>query len=431
MTAFSEASDQRLPVAGRSRIVDAALDLIREDRGAFLGMLALNAAAVGAGLVGPWLLGRIINTVQAGGTVDAVDRLALLILISAVAQLLLARYARLVGYRFGERTLTRVRDQFVDRTLALPASVVERAGTGDLAVRGTADVAAVGTTLRDVGPNVLIAAVQALFIIVAVFLLNPLLGACGLVGLIGIWFAVRWYLRRAHTAYLAEGAANSALAEQLTLTATGARTVEALRLERNRIDMCLGTIDNCLRTRRRTLFLRSVLFPSVDVSYVVPVVGVLLIGSVLHRHGLVSLGALVASALYLRQLSQPLDTILFVVEQLQRSGASFARVEGLGTVPSPRADAGTAQPVRDPADDRIELTDVHYAYSGTNDVVRSVSLTIRPGERLAVVGPSGAGKTTLSRLLAGIDSPRTGTVAVGASRSRNSPWKPSAVRSHW
>ncbi|MGW0690225.1 ABC transporter ATP-binding protein [Streptomyces sp. NBC_01637] len=400
-----------LPVAEPFRIRRAAVRLVRQDGRAFAALLTLNALAAGAGLVAPWLLGRVIDEVRAGGGVGTVDRLALTILVFALAQLLLARYAGLVGHRFGERTLARVREQFTDRALALPASVVERAGTGDLTTRGTTDVAAVGTTLRDVGPDVLIAAVQALFILGAVFALNPLLGACGVLGLLGIWFAVRWYLRRALTAYLAEGAANSALAEQLAATAAGARTVEALGLQQSRIDACHRAIDECLRTRTRTLFLRSVLFPAVDVSYVVPVAGVLLIGGVLHSHGAMSLGAVVASALYLRQLSQPLDTILQRVEQLQSSSASFARVEGIGVVthvPSARS--------RTPADDRIAVTGVHYAYGGGGDdadVLHGVDLTVRPGEHLAIVGPSGAGKTTLGRLLAGVDVPRTGSVTVG------------------
>ncbi|MCX5340762.1 ABC transporter ATP-binding protein [Streptomyces atratus] len=408
MTAGSEPTPQALPIAEPARIRRAALRLIRLDPRAFAAVIGLNALAAGAGLVGPWLLGRIVDEVGAGAGVAAVDRLALTILVFAVAQLLLVRCAGYVGHRFGERTLARIREEFADRALALPARVVERAGTGDLMTRGTTDVAAVGATLRDAGPEVLIAAVQALFILGAVFALDPLLGACGVLGLLGIWFAARWYLRRALTAYLAEGAANSALAEQLAATAAGARTVEALGLQQRRVTACQEAIEECWTTRTRTLFLRSVLFPAVDVSYVIPVAGVLLIGGVLHDHGTVSLGAVVASALYLRQLSQPLDTILQRLEQLQSSSASFARVEGLAL-------AAHAPPATSPApaNDRIEVADVRYAYDAGGDVLHGVDLTVQPGERLVIVGPSGAGKTTLGRLLAGMDTPRTGSVTVG------------------
>ncbi|MCL7375707.1 ABC transporter ATP-binding protein [Streptomyces sp. 35G-GA-8] len=413
-----------LPVAEPSHVRRAAIELIRRDGRAFAAAITLNALAAAVGLVGPWLLGRIINTVRAGGGVSAVDRYALVILGCALAQLLLARYARLIGHRFGERTSARIRERLVGRALALPASTVERAGTGDLTTRGTTDVTAVGTSLRDAGPDVFIAGVQALFILGAVFVLDPLLGACGLLGLLGIRVVTRWYLRHAGTDYLAEGEANSVLAEVLSSTASAARTVEAFGLQERRVAASEAAIEECLRTRNRTLFLRSVLFPAVEIGYVVPVVAILLVGYALTGDGLVSLGTVVACALYLRQLAQPLDTILQWVEQLQSSGASFARIEGLAGADTDTdsdartdADPGTSRtrtPARPAPDgDLIEVTGVRFAYDGGRDVLHGVDLTVRPGERLAIVGRSGAGKSTLGRLLAGIDRPRTGSVTVG------------------
>ena len=279
----------QLPVAERADVRRAALRLVRADRRAFAVVLVVNALAAGAGLAGPWLLGRIVDEVRAGAGVSAVDRLALVIVVCALAQLLLARWARYVGHRFGERTLARVREDFVDRALALPASVVERAGTGDLTARGTADVAIVGTTLRDVGPELLVNSVQALFVMGAVFVLDPLLGLFGVLGLTPIWFALRWYLRRARDGYLAEGAANSEVAEILTATVAGARTVEAFRLQERRVTASRDTLRTALRSRLYTLFLRTVFFPAVEVSYTIPVAGVLFVGGWLHGRGEVGL----------------------------------------------------------------------------------------------------------------------------------------------
>ncbi|WP_392962634.1 ABC transporter ATP-binding protein [Streptomyces sp. LN245] len=397
-----------LPVAGRAEVRRAALRLIRADGRVFAAVLTLNALAAGAGLVGPWLLGRMIDDVRDGAGVEAVDELALVILVASLVQLLLSRWAGYVAYRFGERTLARVREEFVERTLTLPASVVERAGTGDLTARGTGDVTVVGNTLRDAGPQLMISGAQALFVLAAVFAIDPLLGACGVLGLAGIGFALRWYLRRARAAYLAQEAATSEVAEILAATASGARTVEAFGLRGTRIRASRDALEVSRVTRMRTLFLRSVFFPAVEISYIVPVVAVLLVGGALHARGTLSLGTVVAATLYLHRLADPLDQILNQVEQLQSSGASFARVEGLAGAPrSVPADS----PV--PVDDRIDVTGVRYAYDGGGEVLRGVDLTVRPGERLAVVGPSGAGKTTLSRLLAGVDAPGSGTVTVG------------------
>jgi ATP-binding cassette subfamily C protein len=388
----------------------AALRLIRADAPAVTVLLALNLLAAIAGLAAPWLLGRVIDTVT-GHSPDVlaeINRLAGALLICALAQIVLARGALVVGYRFGERTAARVREEFLDRALALPASVVERVPAGDLAARGTGDVGAVAYTLRDALPEVLVAAVQSVLVLVAVLVLDPLLGVAGVLGLSGIWFVTRWYLRRARAAYLDEGAAGSALADELAATVSGARTVEALGLRERRMAAGRSAIARSRRTRLRTLFLRSVLFPLVDISYLVPVVAVLLLGGALYAKGVLSLGAVTASVLYLRQLVTPLDAILVWVEQLQSSAASFARVEGLAAVPVDRRTR-----TRLPAGDRIEVRGVRYAYDGGRDVLRGVDLTVRPGERLAVVGLSGAGKSTLGRLLAGVDRPRTGSVTVG------------------
>jgi ATP-binding cassette, subfamily C, bacterial len=398
-----------LPVAGRDRVRRAAAGLMRADARAVALMITLNGLAAVAGLAGPWLLGRVIDTVAAGtGSVAAVDHLALGILLCTLGQILLSRSALVAGHRFGERTAARIRERFLDRVLALPAAVVERVPAGDLAARGTADVGAVAFTLRDAVPEVLIAAAQAAFVLAAVFLLNPLLGAVGVAGLSGIAVATRWYLRRARSAYLDEGAAGSVLADELASTIAGARTVEAFGLQHRRLAAGRAAIGRARRTRLRTLFLRSVLFPVVDLSYVVPVVAVLLLGGALYADGRITLGAVAAAALYLRQLAVPLDAILIWLEQLQSTGASFARVEGLAGLPAVVPVGGPP-----PAGDRIEVRGVRYAYDGGRAVLRDVDLTVRPGERLAVVGPSGAGKSTLGRLLAGVDRPGAGTVTVG------------------
>ncbi|MFJ6986361.1 MULTISPECIES: ABC transporter ATP-binding protein [unclassified Streptomyces] len=414
-----------LPVATAAQVRRATGRLVRADGRAFAGVLLLNVLAAVAGLAGPWLLGRIVDAVRDGGGVAAVDRLALGLLVCAPAQLLLARWARYAGHRFGERTLARVRERFVERALALPASVVERAGTGDLTTRGTADVAAVGTTLRDAGPELLVCSVQTVFLLGAVFAVDPLLGLVGAAGLAPIGAALRWYLRRARAGYLAEGAATSGVADVLAATASGARTVEAFRLQERRTAASRAALTIARGARFHTLYLRSVFFPVVEVSYALPVAGVLLLGGVLHTRDAVSLGAVVAAALYLRQLADPLDQVLMRVEQLQSSGASFARVEGLAGVEGPTgaggptgvAGAGAGGPGAGggavPDGDRIDVVGARYAYERGGEVLRGVDLTIRPGERLAVVGASGAGKTTLSRLLAGVDAPTAGAVTVG------------------
>ena len=397
-----------LPVADQRTVLRAAGRLLAAERRTVAGILLLTGLAALAGLGGPWLLGRIIDAVMTGAGAGRVDRLALGVLACAAVQTLLSRYALVTGYRFGERTAARVREQFLERSLALPASLVERVPTGDLAARGTTDVDAVATTLRDVLPEVFVAVVQMLVITAALVVLDPALGAAGVLGFSGIWFITRWYLRRARDAYLREGEANSVMADELAATTAGARTIEAYDLRERRLAAGRVAIAETRRTRLATLQLRTVFFPVVEFLYIVPVVLALLLGGALYFAGSMTLGAVAAAVLYLRQMVGPLDTIMLRLEQMQSSSASFARTEGLAVTP-----VAVTPETRAPDGDLIEVRGVRYAYEPGRDVLHDVDLTVRPGERLAVVGLSGAGKSTLGRLIAGVDRPHAGSVTVG------------------
>ncbi|GIJ20743.1 ABC transporter ATP-binding protein [Micromonospora lutea] len=406
-----------LPVADRPVVRRAALGLIAVDRRAVVVVLLLHGAAAVAGLATPWLLGRIVDAVAAGAGTAELDRLALAIGGCVLAHGLLTRYAQYAGHRFGERAVARLREGFVARTLDLPISVVERAGTGELATRSSVDVTTVGSTVRDVVPVMVIASTQLTLLFGAVFLLHPLLGLVALTGLPSIVAVTRWYLRRARPAYLAEGAATAELTEALTTTAEGARTVEGLRLGAVRIAHGRQRIGRVWASRRATLALRSVFFPVVEASYALPIAAVLLFGGVLLDRDMATLGEVVAAALYLQQAIEPLDRLLQWMEQAQRGLASFARVLGVGQQSDPATTsvtAGAPRP-RDPVPvrpGRLVVRGARFSYADGPDVLHGIDLAVRAGERLAIVGPSGAGKSTLARLLAGIDAPREGVVSL-------------------
>lgn len=422
----------RLPVATPAEVRAAGIRDLGADRRAVVGLILVNGLASAAGLIGPWLLGRIIDTIHAGSgdVLRSVDRLAFGALLFTVVQTVLGWWALKIGYRFGERTAARVRERFLRRTLALPPRVADHLPAGDLIARGSSDASLVATTLRSAVPEVLVAIVHALFLVVAVLVLDPRLGLCGLAGLIGVGAAVRWYLRRARPAYLAVAASGAELADVVAGTAKGARTIELLGLEDRRTAVTEAAIAQARSARLGALWLRTVLFPWSDVSLALPVVGVLLIGGALYAYGLVSIGIVVTATVYLRQLVGPLDTLMLWIEQLQGAGASYARVEGLAGLPEtePHPTRGAPNNGDQHRGDRIRVDNAHYSYTGIRDVLHGIDLLVEPGERLAVVGASGAGKSTLARLLAGLDRPQIGSVTIGGTPVADLP--PDQLRAH-
>ena len=414
-----------LPVADRAQVRRAAGRLVRADPAAFTIALLLNAAAAATGLVSPLVVGRIITAVQAGQGLATVNRLGLVLIVAALAQFVLARFARSVAYRFGERTAARLREQFTDRMLILDSHSVQKMPAADLAARSSVDVGAVAAVLRTAAPDVLFALIQAVIIAIATLWLSPILGLCGIAGLAAIGFALRWYLRRARAAYLEQGAANAAAATILAEVTDHTRTIELLGLQPQRSRALTAALDHSEATMRRTLSLRSRLFPAIDISYGIAVAAVVAVGGGLFLAGNLPLGVVVAAALYIRQLSAPLDTLIIWTETLQSAGASFARIEGLAAAaPTTPARVSPGAPV----DETIALVDVNYAYRPGHDVLHAVSLTVAPGARLAIVGPSGAGKTTVGRLIAGIDTPGGGSATVGGVPIADLP--PETLREH-
>ena len=229
-----------------------------------------------------------------------------------------------------------------------------------------------------------------------------------LLGVPPLVVGLRWYLARAKDGYLRESATYSAISASLTETVEGARTVEALGLEREQITRVDDDIRDSYDAEKYTLHLRTVFFPSMELSYLVPTVATLLLGGWLYTRGEVSLGDVTAATLYVQMLIDPVDRIVSILDELQAGAASLARLLGVAHVPDDRTE-GEARPV----DEQLDVDRVRFSYDGERDVLHDVSMSVGVGERIAMVGPSGAGKSTLGRLMAGIHPPREGAVTVG------------------
>lgn len=400
--------DGLLPTASRLRLRTELRALVREHRRGLAWTVFLNVAAAVVAVVPPRLLGDLVAAVRSGTTIGHVDRVVLVLLVVVVAQALMTRVARLAAYRLAEEILAKLRETFIGRVLRLPLGAVEQVRTGDLLNRATNDVDTLTRSTQNAFPEILISVMRLSIIVVASFVVAPLVALPMLLAVPPMLVATRWYLTRAPAGYQREMQAYATITGTVAESTAGARTLDALRLGRVRARQTDQDIAGSYAAERYTLHLRTVWIPAVESTYVIPLIGALLIGGLLYGRGLATLAEVTTVTLYAQQLVDPIDILLRWIDELQLGGAAFSRLLGPGEVPPDREVSGAQ-----PRDERIAADEVRYSYRAGHDVLHGISLQLRPGERLAMVGPSGAGKSTLGRLLAGIHGPRTGRVSVG------------------
>ena len=325
-----------LPIADGPELRRQARILGARHKRALLGVIGLHAAAATAGLAGPALLGRLVDAVDQGTTREYVDKLVLVLVGFLIAQTALTWVARRSSFVLSEQIFAELREDFMRRVLALPLSTVERAGTGDLISRTTADVDSLARTIRFAIPETLIAAVTTVLTVAAAIWVNPLAALPCIAGAPALYIGTRWYLRRAPAAYLWERASYATLAGTVGETVEGGRTIEALGLREERVRRIDEDLEEAFRAERRTLRLRTIWFPTAEFSYVLPVAVTLAWGGWLVSTGNASIGEVTAIALYVVQLADPVDRLVSWLDEIQVGATSFARLVGIARVPPDR-----------------------------------------------------------------------------------------------
>ncbi|WP_431677685.1 ABC transporter ATP-binding protein [Kitasatospora sp. KL5] len=397
-----------LPVAGPATVRAYVRLLARRHRGGFAAVVVLHSVATLAGLVGPWVLGSLVESLSTGTTEGRILAAVGWYLAALLVQSVFMGLSRLRGGVLGEEVLADLREDFLVRSVALPPGVLERAGTGDLVSRGTTDIDRLAKSVREAVPELAVAVVSVVLVLGALVLTSPLLAATALIGLPLLLASSRWYFRRAPQSYRAESAGYAAVNTVLAETVDAGRTVETLRLGDRRVRLTDRKIGEWVAWERYTLWLRSVWFPTVDATYALAVLGTLTLGGVFTVQGWIGVGQLTAGVLYAQALVHPVDLILRWYDELQIGQASLARLVGVREVPDPDTDDTLLPDGR-----RVQAEQVRFGYREGADVLHGISLDVAPGSRVALVGPSGAGKSTLGRLLAGIYSPGRGSVTLG------------------
>ncbi|MFE5976167.1 ABC transporter ATP-binding protein [Streptomyces sp. NPDC056460] len=398
-----------LPTATGAESVAALRTMLHGHRVLAAVAIGVLVAGTAVGLLTAPLLGHIVDLVVDKKGAAALTLPLVLLVVVAVARGAAAAVGSTLVARLGETVLAALREQFIERALRLPLDRVEAAGSGDLVSRVTSDVSMIGKSVRQALPEFSRSALTILLTFVGLAVLDWRFLIAALLASPVQVLSVRWYMRRAAPVYGEHRVATGALQHQLLDSVGGVRTVRAFRLD--------GTHTELLEKRSaaaRDLGLRGIhivtgFFSRLNLGEFIGLAAMLATGFFLVDDGSVSIGTATAAALYFHSLFNPINATLYLLDDAQSAGASFARLVGVSNLHAERAES-EAHTV---ADGSVEVSGLSHAYGSGAPVLHEVDLRVRSGERVALVGASGAGKTTLAKLIAGVHSPTGGSIALG------------------
>ncbi|HVO55835.1 MAG TPA: ABC transporter ATP-binding protein [Solirubrobacterales bacterium] len=387
------------------------LGYLRPYRVQLWGSLVFAWAAMGMGVLIPWLVGEAVNAIQDGNKPDLLP-LALAILAAGILRMGLTVVRRLIAGKISLAVEFDLRQQFYSHLQRLDLGFFDTQQTGQLMSRATVDLQAIRFFL---GYGLVFITQAVLTIVLAgvvMIAINPLLALIALLPAPLIVFSASRYNRVSRPAQQEVQQRIAELTAEAEENVSGIRIVKAFAREEHQLHRFQRSISRVFDQSIYTTKLQSVFSPLIGLLPEIGIALVLLIGGREVIDGSLSLGAFVAFFTYVRMLAGPTRMLGAAMAMAQRAVASGNRMfEVLDREPAIQSPAGAAAlPAGGGA---VELRGVTLNYKGTSTPALSdVDLDVEAGKVVALVGPSGAGKTSLVALIARLYDPSEGTVSV-------------------
>ena len=411
----SGAQSARKPRNAKGTILRLFQTMLHE-RALFVLALGLTLAGNLLGLVGPSLAGEAIDAIGAPGgiTWNVIARKCALMLACYAGSALLSYLLSLLMIHISRGVVYRMREQAFDRLMRLPVGFYDRNPSGDIISRISYDVDTVNTSLSNDIVQILstvVTVVGSLGFMVAIFP-KLLLVFCVTVPL--SFYAARRRatvtkpLFRARSRKLGE--LNSMVEEQLS----GLTTLRAYCREDATIDKFDAINEEAVEAYYRSEYEGSVVGPLVNFINNLSLALVSVFGALLFCAGQMTIGSISSFILYSRKFSGPINEAANVFAELQSALAAAERVFALIDEPIEPEDAPDARALTQ-VEGHVELDHVTFGYEENQPILRDFCVDAKPGRLIAVVGPTGAGKTTLISLLMRFYDAQQGCIRVDGS----------------
>jgi ATP-binding cassette subfamily B protein len=399
----------------RERSVRLLGSLLRPLRGRVAWAIVVVVISTIAQVVGPALIAFGVD-VGLPALIKQKDWLPLtgtviLYLIAAVVGAWLTSTYTIMSAKISQAILIDLRKRVFRHTQLLSLEFHESYTSGRIIARQTSDLDSI-RELLDSGINQLIQGILYMgFIAAAMFWQDWVSGVILFVALVPLWFLARWFQKRSQSLFRLTRVASARLIVHFVETMTGIRAVKAFRKEKRNEDEFGNLVEDYRDANSRVIQLFGIFDPGLILIGNVALAIVLLVGGLrVAEHGL-AIGVLLAMLLYTRQFFAPAEEMAMFYNSYQSAAAALEKISGvLEEEPS------VPDPVR-PVDlwhakGRVTFDHVKFAYKADRDVLPTFDLEIPAGQTIALVGSTGAGKSTLAKLISRFYDPTTGTVSL-------------------
>jgi len=330
-------------------------------------------------------------------------------LIAAVVSAWLTSSYTVLSARISQGILIDLRKRVFRHTQLLSLEFHESYTSGRIIARQTSDLDTI-RELLDSGINELIQGIlYMVFIAVAMFSLDWLSGLVLFVALIPLFFLSRWFQKRSQSMFRLTRVTSARVIVHFVETMTGIRAVKAFRKEKRNEDEFGDLVEKYRAANGRTIQLFGIYDPGLILIGNLTLAAVLLVGGLRVATGAVEIGTLLAVLLYTRQFFGPAEQMAVFYNSYQSAAAALEKISGVleeePSVPDPQ------HPIEHrKARGRITFDDVEFAYGNDRVVLPTLDLDIPAGQTIALVGSTGAGKSTLAKLIARFYDPTKGEV---------------------
>jgi ATP-binding cassette subfamily B multidrug efflux pump len=381
-----------------------------------LGALLLTTALA---VASPWVLRYAVDDLTRGVTRDKLLVYGGLIVALVVVEGFFRYQMRMILIGVSREIEYELRGDLFAHMTRLPARYYHAMRTGDLMSRATSDLSAVRMVL---GPGIMYtASTVATFVgtIALMLTISPWLLALSLVPLLFVTGLVRYFGRRIHERFEAVQAQLSNLNALVQENLSGARVVRAYVQESHEMARFEAANQEYLERNRQLVRMFGSLYPGIQLLMGTGAAFVLWLGGRMVIEGAITLGQFVAFGAYLTMLHWPMIALGWVVNLFERGDASMGRILEIMDAPPEIDDAAAEEPAQ--VRGHVRFRDLTFAYDGGPPVLHDVDLEVPAGSTVAIVGPTGSGKSTLVGLVPRLFEAPPGTVLVDGRDVRTLP----------